>query len=67
MPRSIQWHNIEGSPVIVTENVFEYRRCIAEYVTSTDVVLEVGCAEGLTTLQIARHAKQVRYQQFSPL
>lgn len=52
-------HNIEGSPIVVTENVVEYRSCIAEYVSSSDVVIEVGCAEGLTTAIIAQHAKQV--------
>jgi hypothetical protein len=56
---SKQRHNIEGSPVIVTENVYEYRRCIAEHIDSNDVVLEVGCAEGLTTALLAQQALRV--------
>lgn len=59
MGRTVQWHNIDGSPVLVTENVYEYRRCIAEHVGADDVVLEVGCAEGLTTALIAQQAQQV--------
>lgn len=59
MGRTVQWHNIEGSPIIVTENVLEYRHCIAQYVGDTDVALEVGCAEGLTTAIIAQHASKV--------
>jgi protein-L-isoaspartate O-methyltransferase len=55
----LQWHNIEGSPIIVTENVTEYRRCIAQHICSSDVVLEVGCAEGLTTALIAQQADRV--------
>lgn len=56
---SKQRHNIEGSPVIVTENVYEYRRCIAEHINNEDVVIEVGCAEGLTTALLAQQALQV--------
>lgn len=59
MPRAIHWHNLEGSPIIVTENVFEYRRCISEHVCSDDVVAEVGCAEGLTTALLAQQAHRV--------
>jgi hypothetical protein len=55
-----QWHKLDGSPIIVTENVFEYRRCIAEHITSADVAIEVGCAEGLTTALIAHQAHRVR-------
>lgn len=59
MPRAIHWHNLDGSPIIVTENVFEYRRCISEHVRSDDVVAEVGCAEGLTTALLAQQAHRV--------
>ncbi|WIA09459.1 hypothetical protein OEZ85_008860 [Tetradesmus obliquus] len=50
---------MDGSPIVVTENVVEYRKAITELVTAEDVVLEVGCAEGVTTALIADAAKQV--------
>lgn len=59
MVSSAQWHDLGGSPIIVTENVVEYRRAVAEYVAAEDTVLEVGCAEGLTTALISQVAKQV--------
>lgn len=59
MVSAAHWHNLEGCPIIVTENVIEYRKAVSEYVTSEDVVLEVGCAEGLTTALISQISKQV--------
>lgn len=59
MVSSTKWHDMDGSPIVVTENVVEYRKAITELVTAEDVVLEVGCAEGVTTALIADAAKQV--------
>jgi len=44
---------------VVTENVYEYRRCIAEHIGADDVVLAVGCAEGLTTAQEAQQVSEL--------
>ena len=40
---------LRRSPIVVCENVDEYRRVIPELIQSTDIVLEVGCHEGITT------------------
>ena len=64
MVSSAHWHDLDGSPIIVTENVVEYRKAVAEYVTAEDTVLEVGCAEGLTTALISQSAKQVRLYNY---
>lgn len=50
---------MEGSPILVTENVYEYRAAIPQHITREDVAIEVGCAEGLTTALIAQHAARV--------
>ncbi|KAK3262397.1 hypothetical protein CYMTET_28745 [Cymbomonas tetramitiformis] len=50
MPR----HNLKGVRAIVTQDVAEYRAVIAKEIRSTDVVLEVGCAGGLTTARIGK-------------
>jgi hypothetical protein len=34
MVSSTKWHDMEGSPVIVTENVVEYRKAITELITA---------------------------------
>jgi hypothetical protein len=34
MVSSTKWHDMDGSPIIVTENVVEYRKAIAEFVTA---------------------------------
>lgn len=67
MVSAAHWHNMDGSPIVVTENVVEYRKAIAEYVAADATVLEVGCAEGLTTALISQTAKQVgpRMQQLT--
>ncbi|KAF8073140.1 Acbp2 [Scenedesmus sp. PABB004] len=57
MVSAAHWHRMGGAPIVVTENVVEYRRAVPEFVTRDDVVLEVGCAEGLTTAALAKRAK----------
>jgi trans-aconitate methyltransferase len=44
---------------IATRNVKEYRETIAEWVNADDVVLEIGCEWGTTTVLIAPHCKEV--------
>jgi hypothetical protein len=50
---------VHGTNIIVTENVSEYRATIPECVNKDDVVLEVGCAEGMTTKKLSEHCKEV--------
>ena len=47
------------SPVIITEDVAEYRATVPLHVGPSDVVLEVGCAWGTTTAILARHCRRV--------
>ena len=42
-----------------TYGVREYRESIAEWVNEDDVVLEIGCEWGTTTVQIAPHCRLV--------
>ena len=43
-------HNDQvGSPIVVCENVDDYRRVIPQIVRRSDTVLELGCMEGMTT------------------
>jgi precorrin-6B methylase 2 len=51
---------------IATRNVKEYRESIAEWVNEDDVVLEVGCEWGTTTVQIAPHCREVIGTDVSP-
>lgn len=44
---------------IATRNVKEYRETIPEWVTQDDVVLEIGCEWGTTTVLLAPHCKEV--------
>jgi hypothetical protein len=44
---------------IGTRGVKEYRESILEWVNKDDVVLEIGCEWGTTTVQIAPHCKEV--------
>ncbi len=44
---------------IVTEDVKEYRKKALEYVTEEDIVLEVGCADGVTSYLLSKKAKKV--------
>ncbi|GLC43074.1 hypothetical protein PLESTM_001427900 [Pleodorina starrii] len=59
MPGRGQRHDLGGVPVIVVENVQDYRECVQYYVKSDDIVLEAGAAQGCTTSVIARHAGEV--------
>jgi len=51
---------------IATRGVREYRATIAEWVRPDDVVLEIGCEWGTTTVLIAPHCKQVIGTDVSP-
>ena len=44
---------------IATRGVKEYRQTIRRWVTSEDIVLEIGCEWGTTTVLIAPHCKEV--------
>ena len=44
---------------IGTRNVREYRQTIATWVNADDVVLEIGCQWGTTTVLIAPHCRKV--------
>ena len=52
-------HDLSGVPVLVTENVDDYRKAISAYVSAEDVVLELGCHQGVTTDLIGKKAKEV--------
>ncbi|KAG2498971.1 hypothetical protein HYH03_003158 [Edaphochlamys debaryana] len=56
MPGQGQRHILTGTPIVVTENVQDFREAAAYYLNKNDVVLEVGCAQGFTTAAIAKHA-----------
>lgn len=51
---------------IGTRGVKEYRESISQWVDKEDVVLEIGCEWGTTTVLIARHCKQVIGTDISP-
>src|SRR6266508_257196 len=51
---------------VATRGVKEYRETIAQWVTSTDTVLEIGCAWGSTTVLIAPHCREVIGTDISP-
>lgn len=53
----VNLHRASGAVVLLTAKINEYRNAIASHVTENDVVLEVGCAEGLTTQRLAQRAK----------
>ena len=42
-----------------TRGVKEYRESISTWVNKNDVILEIGCEWGTTTMQIAPHCKEV--------
>ena len=46
-----------GAPILLTAKVNEYRAAISTHVDADDVVLEVGCAEGLTTQRLAQRCR----------
>eukprot|EP01061_Rhynchopus_euleeides_P003572 TRINITY_DN12847_c0_g1_i1.p1 TRINITY_DN12847_c0_g1~~TRINITY_DN12847_c0_g1_i1.p1 ORF type:complete len:351 (+),score=122.78 TRINITY_DN12847_c0_g1_i1:53-1054(+) len=47
-------HPMKGQPTLIVEDVADYRAAIGEVVKKGDVVLEVGCHEGVTTRRIAQ-------------
>ena len=49
-----------------TRGVKEYRESISEWVNKDDVVLEIGCEWGTTTVLIAPHCKEVVGTDISP-
>jgi len=51
---------------IATRGVKEYRETIPLWVTSDDVVLEIGCEWGTTTALIAPHCREVIGTDISP-
>jgi hypothetical protein len=51
---------------IGTRGVKEYRESIAKWVNKDDVVLEIGCEWGTTTVLIAPHCKEVIGTDVSP-
>ncbi len=59
MPGRGHRHDLRGAPIIVTENVQDYREAVAHYVRADDVVLELGSAQGCTTRVIGQYAKEV--------
>ena len=46
-----------GAPLLLTGKINEYRAAITTHVDPDDIVLEVGCAEGLTTQRLAQRCK----------
>ena len=44
-------------PILLTAKINEYRAAISTHVDPEDVVLEVGCAEGLTTQRLAQRCR----------
>ena len=46
-----------GAPLLLTAKINEYRAAITTHVDPDDIVLEVGCAEGLTTQRLAQRCK----------
>lgn len=52
-------HDLSGPPVVVTENVEDYRKAISVYLNRDDVVLELGCAQGVTTGLIGEAVREV--------
>lgn len=50
----IGWEGV-GCPVIVRGTTLEYRRALAAVVRPDDLCVEIGCAAGVTTIQLARN------------
>jgi len=46
-------HRLKGIPIVVCENEDDYRSFARNSIVEDDIVLEVGCAEGVTTWRIA--------------
>eukprot|EP01026_Neomeris_dumetosa_P046724 TRINITY_DN39870_c0_g1_i1.p3 TRINITY_DN39870_c0_g1~~TRINITY_DN39870_c0_g1_i1.p3 ORF type:complete len:155 (-),score=8.27 TRINITY_DN39870_c0_g1_i1:260-724(-) len=51
--------DLRGPPIIVCEHVDDYRKAITQYVEQEDIIIELGCALGVTTELIARHCHYV--------
>jgi trans-aconitate methyltransferase len=51
---------------IATRGVKEYRETIAAWVHEQDIVLEIGCEWGTTTVEIARRCREVIGTDISP-
>ena len=51
---------------VATRDVREYRQTIPVWVGPDDVVLEIGCEWGTTTVQIAPHCREVIATDVSP-
>jgi len=52
-------HNLDGIPVIVTEDVREYREIAKQCLNQQDVVLEVGCHLGVTADIISKYCREI--------
>ncbi|GFR43912.1 hypothetical protein Agub_g5046 [Astrephomene gubernaculifera] len=59
MPGRGQRHDLGGVPVLVVENVQDYRECVPHYISKEDIVLEAGAAQGCTTAVVANYAAEV--------
>ena len=55
-----------GARIVVAENWSEYRSCISSLIASTDVVLEVGCGNGVTTSLLSQSAARAVGVDMSP-
>jgi len=55
--RSNLYRSKSASRLLVTAKINEYRSAISTNVIDTDVILEIGCAEGLTTQRLAQRAR----------
>lgn len=52
-------HEIEGIPLLVAEDVRQYREIARQCLKKTDVVIEIGCAGGVTTNVIKDYCADV--------
>lgn len=52
-------HEIDGIPLIVSEDVRQYREIARQCLKKTDVVIEIGCAGGVTTKVISEYCADV--------
>ena len=48
-----------SAPIVVAATTREYRRTVLELVREDDVVLEIGCAHGVTCRLLAKYARRV--------
>ncbi len=52
-------HILNGTNIALASDTSKYRKMARESVLDTDTVLEVGCADGQATTNLAKHAKTV--------